>query len=101
MLLGLRAQFLDPVQILMQDNWQCDRAIFILIVFKERDHEPRRRKPRAIQCVDEFWLFLFMAVADLRSARLEIGAVRDRRDLVITVLSWEINFDVDRFRCGK
>src|SRR3989344_3645800 len=51
--------------------------------------------------MDEVRLVIFLAIAGLRSSRLEIGAVGDGGDLVVAALSGEPHFDVDRFGSRK
>ena len=85
----------------MQDKRQGYRAIFILVVFEKSDHQARCSNSRSIERVNKLWFFFLVSIAGVGSAGLKVGAVGNGRDFVVAILSWQVDFDIDCFCCGK
>jgi len=59
----------------MQNLWDDDAAVFLLIVLQHRDERSPNRKPGAVECVNKNGFTLGLsAVANLRTAGLEVFA---------------------------
>src|SRR3972149_7539334 len=95
----------DPCQsthIRSQDIRNYPAAVFLLVVFKYGEESSADCQSGAVERVDEDRpAFLFLAVADLRPARLEIFAVRARADFSVSVLAGQPDFQVVGLRRSK
>src|SRR3990170_4283165 len=90
---------LQPAHVWSQHFRNYYTAVFLLVVFKYGEESSADCQSGAVERVDEERpALLFLAVADLRAARLEIFAVRARADFSVHVLAGQPDFQVVSFR---
>src|SRR6266511_3654014 len=83
----LRHDPLLPAEVRPQRLRYEDAPVRLLVLLEDRDHRSADRDARAVEGVSEPRLPALAAVAHADPPRLEVLAVRDRRDLSIGVLA--------------
>src|SRR3954454_11211859 len=79
---------------LLQDRGDLDAAVLCLVVLQQRDQGAGNRDRGAVERVDVLELAAVGPVADVQAARLEVGRVRGRGDLAVSLLTGQPRLEV-------
>src|SRR5215212_10931359 len=92
---GLTLDAGHPAHIRLENGWDRDAAVLVLIVLQNGDKRAADREAGAVERVHEArLLFAGRAIAGIHAARLEIRADRAARNLAIHSLPRQPHLDV-------
>ena len=97
-----RFYLLKSSHIGLQDGWDSDRTVRLLIIFENGDQRAPDSQPGAVQCMNKLRLRIFFAglraPTNARAARLKCLKIAAGRDLAKGLLRREPDLNVVRFR---